>query len=37
MLGVTQGQNYFETGEIKLQEKEMTYGFRFNYLSMKIS
>ena len=37
MLGVTSGQNCFETEGIKLQEKEMPCEFKFNYLSMKIA
>ena len=37
MLGVTQGQNCFETEGIKLQEKEMPCEFRFIYFSTKIA
>ena len=37
MLGVTSGQNCFETEEIESKKKEMPCEFRFNYLSVKMA
>ena len=37
MLGVTHGQNCFETGVIEVLKKEMLREFGCNYFSTKIS